>query len=585
MAESALRCSLQPAAQECRPHFAATTTAPQSHQSSPPTHPVQTSQHNYNFSPRACEESSATEYHNESTDEDVKRLNAGTVSSCSSVSSLPASVAPSGMVLPQDAKPHASSSKLHGMSGGSLNNELNGPRWRNSPFRNPSSVRSMQMRDEDEAIPHRRQRISRLSGKAPTFSALASGVITPQKNRRSGKDRISSPRNVKVKKEFPLVLLHCSLLPPAMPIRARISDAALLQAVLPEEYLRRWELLTDKITNDIEVQSRGVLIPHPKADYELLEERLLESLELARPRLRSGHYYGNEVVHEVEESESDTETAVQGAKCQDCGKRVVEDIARDRKWDVKVYAANGLMRAGAWSAAWKEMEKVDVEVSICLPRELRKEVEERCVHLGIGHEIEADEEQEYECIDTETRTREIYGTPRHDPHETGNGFSEPTHLYDKVQGEPFASQHQGPHHASAPTIELKQLFINHIIPLAQDKRNLVIAVLSLAVVFLSLHMSTSSGQTINRSMTRSNSSTPSLQPVTRCITNPISSVSTLAVVPPASSVSVPTSSVTSTVTSTDCEAPAESTSAAELDLQVPFLSEDQEPGDGISREG
>lgn len=105
-----------------------------------------------------------------------------------------------------------------------------------------------------------------------------------------------------------------------MPITARISDAALLQAVLPEEYWSRWEILMDKITNDREVQSRGVLIPHPKADYELLEERLLESLELVKPKLRLGHYFGNENVDENEESESDEENTSPCSKCQDCGK-------------------------------------------------------------------------------------------------------------------------------------------------------------------------------------------------------------------------------------------------------------------------
>jgi hypothetical protein len=59
-------------------------------------------------------------------------------------------------------------------------------------------------------------------------------------------------------------------------------------------------VLAEKIIKDHKVQSRAVLIPHSKADYNLLEERLLESLELVKLRLRLGHYYGNENVDAVE---------------------------------------------------------------------------------------------------------------------------------------------------------------------------------------------------------------------------------------------------------------------------------------------
>lgn len=89
-------------------------------------------------------------------------------------------------------------------------------------------------------------------------------------------------------------------------------------------------MLAEKIAKDREVQSVRVLIPHPKADYYLVEERLLESLELIKLRLKPGHYYSNENVDAVDESESDAETASQGTKFQDCGKRVAQDEAKDR---------------------------------------------------------------------------------------------------------------------------------------------------------------------------------------------------------------------------------------------------------------
>jgi hypothetical protein len=501
----------------------------------------------------------------------MSRLNAETASSRSSISSLAACVAPSAMAFGPDAATPTKNPEPHGVRVGSLSNEGQGRKWRGSPFRNPSSVRSMQMQDDDDVIPNHRIRTSRTSRNMSTFSARSSDSVT-QTKRRSARNSLLSPKVAKVKKEFPLVLLHCSLLPPAMPIKGRRADVALLQAVLPEEYWRRWELLTDKITNDLEIQSRGVLIPHPKADYEFLEERLLESLELARPKLRSGHYYGIENVDEVEESESDTETATRGTKCRDCGKRVVQDAAHDRKWEVKVYAANGLMRAGAWSAAWNEMEKVDVEVSMCLPDDVRREVEERCLDLGFGQDLAPDEVHAHEPDEAETRRREIYGTPAHTPQEKVDGFFESSHQYEDVHREPFVSQHQYRHGVSTPDIELKQLFINYVKVLAQDKRNMVIAVLSFVVLFFALGTSASPRQGIDQNVMPLNDSTSPLPSVPQCTMNPTSSAPPVLVVQPASSISIPAEPVTTT----ECGDPVNSAGAGGIDLQGSVPEKTQE---------
>jgi hypothetical protein len=45
-------------------------------------------------------------------------------------------------------------------------------------------------------------------------------------------------------------------------------------------------------------------------------------------------------------------------------------------WELTFYAANGLMRAGAWRAAWREMERVDVEIAPRVPSPLRAELDE-----------------------------------------------------------------------------------------------------------------------------------------------------------------------------------------------------------------
>ena len=527
------------------------------HLSSPLASAVPNSQHDYNFSPTSHDESSATEENHEYTDGEKARLNAGTSSSRSSISSLPASVAPSATVLPPDARTPTKAPMLHDSGVGGLSGDTNVRRWRASPFRNPSSVLNIQMQDEDDIIPHHHKRAPRTSRNISNFSARSSGSIS-QTKLRGGRDELLSPRSSKIKKEFPLVLLHCSLLPAVLPIKTRISDAALLQAVLPEEYWMRWELLTDKITNDLEVQSRGVLIPHPKADYELLEERLLESLELARPRLRLGHFYGHENVDEVEESESDADTAKQGTKCQDCGNRVMEDIARDRKWEVKVYAANGLMRAGAWAAAWNEMEKVDIEVSVCLPEEIRREVDERCLRLGAGPGMEADEVAADEPTDAERRRREIYGSPRDDPQEKVDGFFESSHPYDEVHQESFATQHHYQHPGPAPTIELKQLLINYVRVLAQDKRNVVIAILSFAVLFFAIGTARPTQQGLDWNLVPINVSITSSATTPQCTLSPLPSVSFI----PALTREESTSTSNEPLTVTECGQPIQSTNTA-----------------------
>lgn len=531
------------------PHSTCTTTDRLSHLSSANAPAVQYSHHDYNISHTTQDDSSATEENNEFTEEDNLRRNAETASSRSSISSFPASVAPNATFSPTK-KP-----KLQDLSIGNPSDDENRRRWRQSPFRNPSSVRNIQMRDEDDAISHHGKRTPRISRNMSTMSARSTGSIS-QTKRRSGGESLLSPKSAKVKKEFPLVLLHCSLLPPTMPIQARISDAVLMQAVLPEEYWQRWKLLCDKITNDIEIQGRGVLIPHPKADYELLEERLLESLELVKPRLRSGHFFGNEDVDVVEESESDTETATQGTKCQDCGRRVVKNTTRDREWEVKVYAANGLMRAGAWSAAWNEMEKVDVEVSVSLPQDIRREVEERCLRLGIDHEPEAEVVNGYEPNDAEIRRREVYGTSKQDPQEKIDGLFETSSSHnDDAYQEAFRTQPYYQPHVSPPTIELRHLFISYVSLLAQDRRNVVIAVLSLAVLFFAFGTPPPPQQGVGWSTVPVNVSVPPSEVVPHCTHISIPPVIPAPVVPTSVLPTDSTPPTKDSVRSTECNEP------------------------------
>lgn len=154
------------------------------------------------------------------------------------------------------------------------------------------------------------------------------------------------------------------------------------------------------------VRTRGILITHPGEEYDLLEERLLESLELWKPRvLGCGHFYGgekemNDILEEDSVSDSEREsidselTAGENADdvCSDCEGRMrlpgMGIGSGNRRFDIKIYAANGLMRAGAWAAAWREMERVDVEIDVWMPEEvsrtmdveLQKQEEEELKH-------------------------------------------------------------------------------------------------------------------------------------------------------------------------------------------------------------
>jgi len=69
--------------------------------------------------------------------------------------------------------------------------------------------------------------------------------------------------------------------------------------------------------------------------------------------------------------------------CSDCHhelKRPGKGIgAGTRRWHVKIYAANGLMPANAWTACWNDMERCDVEISPWIPDELRKTFEKRII--------------------------------------------------------------------------------------------------------------------------------------------------------------------------------------------------------------
>ncbi|KAJ9260268.1 hypothetical protein C8Q69DRAFT_478758 [Paecilomyces variotii] len=413
-------------------------------------------------------------------------------SSRSSISSIPESV----LIHPTDyaPTPTTSDSKRTGNGHATADRDWSDKRDgsmkfvpkvrdRQPAFRKPSSVRAMQMHTEDEDEDYLSPTRRRATGYSPRHSGM-----TPVK-RSPCHSPYGSAHKPKVKKEYPLVLLHCNLLPPSLSLPAGIGNptSQILQEVLPLRYWKRWKLLEEKVIGSGVLRERGVLISHPQDAYDVLEERLLESLELVHPRLRNGHFLsGGGDDTEKEDSETDTKIdaeSEEGEECPDCGGWVVDHKDSGRKWEIKVYAANGLMRAGAWAAAWKEMEKVDVEVSLWLPSKIRRELEKRFLEERANRS-----EEEFRNSEEDKRRIDLYAAAP----TLIDGFDDTPRFNNEhfhvPQPKDLQQNQQSPippgyDPKAAREIDLQTLLINYIRILARDRRNLVIAFLSVLVVF------------------------------------------------------------------------------------------------------
>ena len=82
------------------------------------------------------------------------------------------------------------------------------------------------------------------------------------------------------------------------------------------------------------VYQRGILIPHPRGDYVLLQREVGKTLGLPFVNGEDG-----------ENVLTDEDGGVRG-----------------KGWHMRVYARNGWLTKGAWERAWREMERVDVEI-------------------------------------------------------------------------------------------------------------------------------------------------------------------------------------------------------------------------------
>ena len=440
--------------------------------------------------------SSLNSLHELSADENIKLLTSPAVGeeAASSNENEPISRIPSGasyMHQPVDSTPRTPGKVLS-----------------RPPFRTPSSVRAIQMSSPTPSIFS-----SPRSTKRP-FPAV-SRIGTPSSHSSPSK---RTPTRFKPK-QLPLVLLHVTVLPLQWPYSHLMSVPDVPESL--QSVKESWRLLQEKLGDT--VLERGILLPHPQDSYEILEERLLEALELpVHPRaliLKCGHYMGpSETPSSDEEAGGSGEyswNSAQGQRkwCDICGRDVrveeIGDVAEgERRFRVKIYASNGLMRAGAWAAAWREMERVDVEIEpfvegalavelehlatispskIPAPHELHEEddgfVDEEDVieHVHDHHEHEHHEELVHEedeamrlkRLQNEERMREIYGpgldTPCPPPRSAPHRHTSSRAATGSVNGD------------SLPDLLLAAFKVA-----MRDRKNVTIVVLSLFILILSL---------------------------------------------------------------------------------------------------
>ncbi|TGO47456.1 hypothetical protein BOTNAR_0524g00030 [Botryotinia narcissicola] len=288
------------------------------------------------------------------------------------------------------------------------------------PFRTPSDIRAMQMYSPAPSLFSTPYSVKRQQN--PTVSRLG----TPTGSQYS-KSRTPT-RFKKTREESSLVLLHVTVLP----LQWQYAKAILAPELPANLYSIReaYYLLQEKLIETI--LSRGILLPHPQDSYECLQERFLDALELpVRPRakiLRCGHYMGpNTISSDDDLDERDSGFGSTGRFrprpeklwCDICRLDVIyEDDDQDeddKRFNVNIFASNGLMRAGAWAAAWREMERVDIEIEPFVQPWMVEDMEDLIERL---REVEERDEDNYGLYSDDS-SRESLGSEAQRLHEQG----------------------------------------------------------------------------------------------------------------------------------------------------------------------
>lgn len=445
------------------------------------------------------------------------------------------------------------------------------------PFRSPSSVRAIQLSSPSPlASPrlradHKERKWGlpasiRVESKASSLcgsetdvdSILEEKLMMRQIRAQRQKERDNylqtdghgrgTPLPQQHRTQTPLVLLHVSALPSTMPAYSLEQ----LEAHAPKYVVDNFHLLREKMS-DV-VLARGILIPHPGEEYDLLEERLLEALELCTPRvLGCGHFRSDTPDDDGFDDEVSIATAtvlLPEDSVQEPKPRAICEFAHvdhssesfdfddddvcstcthtlrlphrgaghgKRRWEVKFYASNGLMRSGAWSAAWREMERVDVEITPWMPEDVKRALE-------VAMEDEEKEREEkarraHEAFEAREAMLEKLQSERDAAARMAAEAQESLHKAERemtklvaeavnaarqqavpsvAERPPLRSkrnqsvdnhggfQHQRSRSRAPEDIPLTQLLQNYVCILAQDRRNIAVAALSFLVLLLSM---------------------------------------------------------------------------------------------------
>lgn len=405
------------------------------------------------------------------------------------------------------------------------------------PFRSPSSVKAIQMSSPPPSVvgSSRTSRHSPLPTRlgSPNFSTQYSAKRTPPRFKRH------TP---------PLVLLHVTILPLRWTWANVLENAQTANLSKEARKLREyWRKLLDLM--DDTVLERGVLLPHPQNDFEVLEERILEALELPERRrariLECGHYLGsaNEMTL-FEDDGGDVEATTASPRppktnldrthrCSTCQSSIsFESLGSERIFRVRVYASNGLMKAGAWAACWKDMERIDVELEPIVDPVVDEELANLAAEQGSAldlqespgdsqtgmHPQDSDSSslhadsgwpqmtpslrQSTPCIEfspafndrrerDRERLKEIYGHTPITQNKPLSPMPQSSAAGIQPRGRPLSpsvegserryERHRAHHNASLPALLLKAIGL-----LAHDKKNVAIGLLTLLIMVLFL---------------------------------------------------------------------------------------------------
>jgi hypothetical protein len=299
-----------------------------------------------------------------------------------------------------------------------------------------------------------------------------------------------------------------------------------MQDSLPSNVVENLQLLGSKLS-DTTLQ-RGVLIPHPKEEYELLEERLLEALELKEERVTKCGHFAHQASRNSEAvntnsgrrsdsgigSSPDSSDEELCAICQSHIKQSKSGVGpRSGKWVIKVYAANGLMRSAAWAAAWSDMERVDVEIAPWISDDIRQKLDERRIQEEAAKQdlVEDEESRIRQIVDEHVHLvlENRLATLATLQHQQSPAPSEPQQpavpesmrIEAPVpipQSEPIDSigSKELPMIYRPSQIPISVLLKNYVYLLAQDRSNLVVLGLCIAMVFLAAVFSSRTNQTL-----------------------------------------------------------------------------------------